>query len=183
MQSILPPVIAKNDKKAKWLIAVFSFVVFMAVVILGRVKLDINPGFDVHIFARFNAIINSIVSVLLLVALIAVKNKNYQLHKRLMLLAMLLSVLFLISYICHHLLAGETHFGGSGSLRYLYFFILGTHIVLAAFILPFILFTAYRALIAEFPRHRKLARITWPLWFYVSVTGVLVYLLISPYYQ
>jgi putative membrane protein len=100
-----------------------------------------------------------------------------------MLTAILLSSLFLISYICHHLLAGDTKFGGSGTVRYIYYFILGTHIVLAGVILPFILFTAYRALIGEFDKHKKLVRITWPVWFYVAVTGVIVYLMISPYYN
>jgi putative membrane protein len=100
-----------------------------------------------------------------------------------MIAAMILSCLFLVSYICHHLFTGETKFGGQGSIRYFYYFILGTHILLAAVILPFILFTAYRGLTAEWPRHRKLAKITWPVWLYVSVTGVLVYLMISPYYS
>ena len=100
-----------------------------------------------------------------------------------MFLAISLSSLFLISYICHHLLAGETKFGGQNTLRYVYYFVLGTHIVLAAIILPFILFTAYRALTGEWNRHKKIAKYTWPLWLYVSITGVLVYLFISPYYQ
>jgi putative membrane protein len=104
-------------------------------------------------------------------------------HKKIMMSAIILSVLFLVSYIAHHLLSGDTKFGGEGAIRYLYFFILITHIFLAAVILPFILFTAYRALVAEWPAHRKLAKITWPIWFYVSVTGVVVYLMISPYYQ
>jgi putative membrane protein len=97
-------------------------------------------------------------------------------------MAMLLSVLFLLSYICHHLFAGDTSFGGKGLIRYVYYIILITHIILAAIVLPFILFTAYRALIDEREKHRKLAKITWPLWFYVAVTGPVVYLLISPYY-
>jgi len=179
---MLDPVIAKNDRKAKWLIGIFSFVVFTVIVILGRVKLNINPTFDVHIFARINAIINSFVTALLLAALIAVKMKHYVVHMRLMLTAMILSIIFLLSYIAHHLLSGETKFGGTGTIRYVYYFILGTHILLAAVVLPFILFTAYRGLTGEFPRHKKLARITWPVWFYVSVTGVIVYLMISPYY-
>lgn len=101
----------KNDKKAKWLIFTFSAIVFAAVVALGRVKLDVQVGFDVHIFAAINAVINSMVAVLLLAALVAVKSRKYQLHKQLMLAAMVLSILFLVSYICHHLLAGETRFG------------------------------------------------------------------------
>jgi putative membrane protein len=179
---MLAPVLQKNDKKARTLILVFSAIVFAAVVALGRVKLNVNLGFDVHVFAFANSIINSLVAVLLVAALIAVKSKNYTLHKNLMLSAMVLSILFLVSYICHHLFAGETKFGGTGTAKTIYYIILGTHIPLAGLILPFILFTAYRALIAEFPQHKKLARITWPIWFYVAVTGVIVYWMISPYY-
>lgn len=174
--------IKKNDKMARLLILTVSAVVFMAVVILKNVKLNIQPGFNVHVFATVNAVINSIVSVLLLAALNAVKKGNYRSHKKLMITSMMLSILFLVSYIAHHLLSGNTVFGGTGTIRYIYFFILITHIFLAAVILPFILFTAYRGLVAEWPAHRKLAKITWPIWFYVSVTGVAVYLMISPYY-
>jgi putative membrane protein len=109
---------------------------------------------------------------------------------------MLLSVVFLVSYILHHLFAGSTLYGdmdrngtvdaaektAAGTMRYVYFFLLGTHILLAGVSLPFILFTAYRALIGENERHRKIAKITWPLWFYVAVTGPVVYLMISAYY-
>ncbi len=179
---MLPPVLKKNDAKARWLIGVFSIIVFAVIVALGRIKLGFQLDFDPHVFARINAVVNSSVSVLLVAALAAVKRKNYILHKRLMITAMILSIIFLVSYIAHHLLAGETKFGGTGSIRYLYFIILSTHIFLAAIILPFILFTAYRALVAEWPRHRRLARITWPIWFYVAVTGVVVYFMISPYY-
>lgn len=193
---MLAPVLPKNDKKAWWLIGIVSFVVFAAVVLLSRIKLEVNLGFDVHVFATINAVINSLVTILLLAGLITVKSKNYLLHKKIMITAMILSVLFLVSYICHHLFAGETRFGDldhdgivteaekaqAGGLRTFYYIILGTHIPLAGIILPFILFTAYRALVGEWPRHRKLARITWPVWFYVAFTGVLVYLLISPYY-
>jgi putative membrane protein len=193
---MLPPVLAKNDKQAKWLILVFSFVVFAAVVLLGRIKLEVDLGFDVHVFAKLNAFVNSIVSLLLLAGLMVVKQGKYEQHKKIMIAALVLSVIFLISYICHHLFAGETKFGDidhdgvvsetekalAGSKRTFYYIILITHIPLAGIILPFILFTAYRALIGEWPKHVKLARITWPIWLYVSVTGVLVYLLISPYY-
>lgn len=173
----------KNDARARVLIIAVSVIVFGAVVALGKVKLDVQLGFDEHVFAKVNAAINSIVSVLLLLALIAVKNKKYLLHKRTMITAIILSSLFLVSYICHHLFTGETKFGGEGNIRYVYYFILGTHIILAAIILPFILFTAYRSMIGEFAKHKKLARITWPIWFYVAVTGVIVYFMISPYYS
>ncbi len=191
------PALRKNDKKATWLIIVFSFVVFAAVSFLTQVKFDIELGFDVHIFALANAIINSVIAVLLLLALIAVKSRNYILHKRLMLTALILSVVFLVSYIAHHLLAGEAIYGDANhdgvlsdaekiavsGTRNFYLIILLSHIFLAAIILPFILFTAYRALIGEYPKHKKLARITWPLWFYVAVTGPVVYWMIHPYYR
>jgi putative membrane protein len=179
---MLPPVLSKNDKLATRLIWLFSFIVFTAVVVLGRVKLDVDLGFDVHVFALANSIINSMVALLLIGALWAVKTGRYQAHKNMMLAAMILSILFLVSYIAHHLLAGETSFGGEGMLRTVYYVILITHIPLAGLILPFILFTAYRALISEWPAHKKLAKITWPIWLYVAVSGVLVYWMISPYY-
>jgi putative membrane protein len=186
----------KNDKRAYWIIGILSVVVFGAVVAIGRFKLNVEPGFDVHVFAKINAVINTLVALLLVAGLIAIKNGRYKLHKRIMIGAMALSVLFLVSYIAHHLLAGEARFGdinhdglvsadeklAAGGLRIIYLLLLATHIILAAFILPFILFTAYRALIAEWPAHRKLAKYTWPLWLYVAITGPIVYLMISPYY-
>jgi putative membrane protein len=174
--------LTKNDRRARTLILLVSFVVFAAIVMLGRVKLDVELPFNERIFARLNAIINTMVAVLLVAGIVTAKKRQYDTHKKVMLSAMGLSLLFLISYICHHLFAGETSFGGEGTIRYVYYFILITHIILAAIILPFILFTAYRALIGENERHRKLAKITWPIWFYVALTGPIVYLLISPYY-
>ena len=179
---MLAPLIRKNDKTARLLIFTAAFVVFAAVVVLSRVKLEVDPGFDVHIFAMINAIINSGVSLVLIMAYMAVRKKRYVAHRNLMYSAILLSTIFLVSYIAHHLLAGDTKYGGEGVIRYFYYFILITHILLAAVILPFILFTAYRALTGEFEKHKKLSRYTFPLWLYVSITGVLVYLLISPYY-
>ena len=175
--------IPKNDKVARTLIFIVSFVVFAAVVMLGRVKLDVDLGFDERIFAKANAVINSMVAVLLVAGIVTAKSRKYETHKKIMLSAMVLSLIFLISYICHHLFAGETKFGGEGTIRYVYYAILITHIILAAIILPFILFTAYRALIGENAAHRKLAKVTWPIWFYVALTGPVVYLLISPYYS
>lgn len=174
--------LTKNDQRARNLIYLVSFVVFAVVVLIGRFKLQVDLGFNVHVFAQINAVINALVAVLLVAGLISAKNGRYETHKKIMLTAMVLSILFLVSYIAHHLLAAETKFGGAGTIRYVYFFILATHIFLAAIILPFILFTAYRALINENERHRKLAKITWPIWFYVAVTGPVVYWLISPYY-
>ena len=194
---MLQPSLTKNDKKARLLIYTVSFVVFGAVVFLSKYKLNVDLGFNVHVFAKANAVINTIVAVLLLAGLFAATQKRYELHKKIMFTAIALSVLFLLSYIAHHLLAGDTKYGDlnhdgiisidektvAGNLRMFYYFILITHIPLAAIVLPFILFTAYRALIGEYGQHKKLVRITWPLWFYVAVTGVVVYLMISPYYN
>ena len=179
---MLDAVWKKNDVRARSVIIAVSIMVFAAIVLLSRVKLNVQLGFDEHLFAKINAIINSAVSILLLAGLIVVKNKKYLLHKRIMITAIILSCLFLVSYICHHLFTGETKFGGVGTIRYIYYFILGTHIVLAGVILPFILFTAYRAMTGEWVKHRKLSKITWPIWLYVAMTGVAVYFMISPYY-
>ena len=194
---MLQPSLTKNDKKAKLLIYTVSFVVFAAVVFLSKFKLDVDPGFDVHVFAKANAVINSMVALLLVAGLFFVKQHKYVVHKKIMLTAISLSVLFLLSYIAHHLLAGDTKYGDinhdgivsideksvAGNMRMIYYFILITHIPLAAIILPFILFTAYRALTGDYEKHKKLVRFTWPVWFYVAVTGVVVYLMISPYYS
>jgi len=196
---MLSPSLQKNDSKAKWLIGIFSVLVFSVVSILGRYNLagKVNLPFDVHIFAKANALINATVAVLLLAGLYFVKQRNYELHKKIMILAMILSVLFLVSYICHHLFAGETLYGdtdgikglseaervAAGGSRTIYLLILITHIPLAGLALPFILFAAYRAMIGEYDKHKKIVRIIWPVWFYVAITGVIVYLMISPYYS
>jgi putative membrane protein len=196
---MLAPSLEKNDKKAKTLIITFSIIVFAAVSILGKYNLagKVTLPFDVHIFAAINGIINACVAVLLIAGLLTVKRKNYHLHKNIMLTAMILSVLFLVSYICHHLFAGEAIYGetdgiaglsqaeraAAGNMRTVYLAILITHIPLAGLALPFILFAAYRALTGEYEKHKRLVRIIWPVWFYVAVTGVIVYLMISPYYK
>ncbi len=194
---MLAPSLQKNDRKARVFIFTVSLIVFTAVIILSRVKLDMDLPFDVHIFATANAVINTLVTICLIAGLMAVKKRHYGLHKKIMLTAIALSVIFLISYIAHHLLAGETRFGDmnhdglisdeeklqAGSMRMIYYFLLITHIPLAAIILPFILYTAYRALTGEYQKHKKLTRFTWPLWFFVALSGVLIYLMISPYYN
>ena len=186
----------KNDRKAAIWIYSFSVIVFVAVTALERVTVNVDLGFDPHLLALVNAAINTTVSVLLIAGLIAAKSRKLTTHKNIMLTAIGLSVIFLITYILHHLFAGSTLYGdvdkngvvdaaekaAAGSMRYLYFFLLGTHILLAGISLPFILFTAYRGLINENARHRKIAKITWPLWFYVAVSGPIVYWMISKFY-
>jgi putative membrane protein len=189
----------KNDQRAKWLIGIFSVIVFVVVTVLGKYNLagQVQVPFDVHVFALCNAIINGLVAILLIAGLLTAKKGVYVVHKKIMIAALVLSVLFLVSYICHHLLAGETMYGetdgvaglseaekiAAGSGRTIYLLILITHIPLAGLALPFILFAAYRALTGEFDKHKKLVRIVWPIWFYVAITGVIVYLMIAPYYK
>ncbi|MBL0129653.1 MAG: DUF420 domain-containing protein [Flavobacteriales bacterium] len=170
------------DKKANRAIWIFSVIVFLLVVILNRVQVPAPDGFDVHVFARINAILNSLVSVLLIIGLLTARAGKWTAHRGVMMSAIMLSVLFLVSYILHHLFAGDTRFGGTGAIKVFYYIILATHILLAAGSLPFILFTAYRALSARYPEHRRMARRVWPIWLFVSLSGVVVYLLISPYY-
>ena len=176
------PVLVKNDKLAYWIIGILSVVVFSIVAALPQIHLGIQLPFNPHIFAAVNAAINSTVSVLLVLAYYLVRKRQYEAHKKVMLTAIVLSSLFLVSYIAHHLFAGDTKFGGVGSIRYVYFTLLITHIALAAIILPFILYTAYQSLTGDYASHKKIARYTFPLWLYVSITGVVVYLFISPYY-
>ena len=186
MNQLLQPAFRKNDKKATWLIIIFSVVVFAAVSILTKIKLNVELGFDIHIFALANAIINAIIAVLLLSALIAVKRTNYMLHKQLMVAALFLSIIFLVSYIAHHLLAGEAVYGDANhdgilsdgekvavsGTRPFYLIILLSHIFLAGIILPFILFTAYRGLIAEYPKHKKLRALPGPFGFMLRLPGL-----------
>ncbi len=194
---MLTPAFQKNDVKAKWLIGIFSVIVFAVVTILGRYNLagKVNLSFDVHIFAFINAVINAMVALLLLIGLYTAKQRQFLIHKKVMLTAMVLSILFLVSYICHHLFAGETIYGetdgikglsdaekAAASGRNIYLLILLTHIPLAGLALPFILFAAYRALTGEYDKHKKLVRVIWPVWFYVALTGVIVYIMIKPYY-
>lgn len=183
MRSHYPrPSLKVAEPKAKRFIWVFSAIVFLAVVVLNRVQAPAPDGIDVHVFARINAVINSLVSLLLIAGLFTARAAKWTAHRGVMIAAMTLSVLFLVSYILHHLFAGETPFGGEGTIKVLYYIILGTHILLAALSLPYILFTAYRGLSGRYPEHRRLARRVWPIWLYVSVSGVVVYALISPYY-
>lgn len=192
------PSLKKNDKKANRIIVVLSVVISLVVASLSRIPPPKFPfDFSVHVFAFINSVINSAVAVLLVAGLLAVKQRKYILHKNIMMLAIVLSVLFLVFYISHHLFAGDSKFGdinhdnilseaekaAVGGIRYFYYAILITHIILAVVMLPFILWTAYRALIGEYARHKKLARYTWPLWFYIAVTGVIVYWMIAPYYS
>lgn len=187
----------KNDKKAHLVIWVFSAIVFLAISILDRITLDLRLPFDKHIFALLSAIVNTMVSILLIAGFITIKLGHRRLHENIMLSTMGLSILFLVFYILHHLFTGETHYGDAnldgvlsdyerkvaGVARYVYYFIISSHILLAAITMPLVLYTAYRALIGEFYMHKQLVKLTFPMWLYVAITGVVVYLMISPYYR
>lgn len=179
----LQPMIKPNDRLAKIIITILSVVVFAVVVALDRMPPLVFPfDFDPHYLAMGVGIINSLVAILLVAGLITARNRNFVLHKKIMFTAIILSIFFLVFYIGHHLFAGSTKYGGDGIIRYVYYVLLITHIFLAAIVLPFILYTAYRALTGEYGKHKKNAKLTWPIWFYVAVSGVIVYLMIKPYY-
>lgn len=138
--------------------------------------------FDVHVLPLINALLNGSTALLLIGALIAVKNRNIDLHKRLIYVGMGLSLLFLVVYIMYHTTAGHTKFGGEGTIRYIYFFLLLTHIVLAAIQAPFVLYAFLYGYTGQIEKHQKIVKFSYPIWLYVSITGVICYLMISPYY-
>lgn len=171
-----------NATSTKRLIIVLSIVVPVLVAILYLLPKNFSVGEEVYYLPMLNAFLNGSTSILLVAGFIAIKNGKKQIHKRIMLSALVLSVLFLLSYVTYHALTESTPFGGEGTIKIIYLVILLTHIVLAIAIVPLVLITFSRALTAKFDKHRKIARITLPLWLYVTVTGVVVYLMISPYY-
>ncbi|MBF6607414.1 MAG: DUF420 domain-containing protein [Flavobacterium sp.] len=172
------------DKKYNgWIIAV-SVVVPLVVALLFSVKLK-DFGFDVEpltFLPPIYATINGLTAVLLVLGVNAIRRGNQKLHERLMTSAIGLSVLFLVMYVAYHMTSDSTRFGGEGAIRYVYFFILLSHILLSIAVIPLVLISYVRALAQRYDRHRKIARITFPIWLYVAVSGVVVYLMISPYY-
>ncbi len=173
-----------TEKKYRVWIIILSVVIPIAVAILFGIKLK-DYGIDVEpltFLPPVYAAINGLTAIVLILAVRAIKNGNRTLHERLMKTAIGLSVLFLLMYVAYHMTSDSTSFGGEGVIRYVYFFILITHIALSIIIIPLVLFTYVRALAERFDKHRKLARITFPIWLYVAITGVVVYLMISPYY-
>ena len=143
---------------------------------------QLDLGFDASILATINAAINGTVSILLVTGFLLIRRGNREAHKKVMLSAFTLSALFLVTYVLYHLSHGEKHFAGEGAVRGVYFFILISHIVLSAFVIPLSSFSIFHALSNAIPNHRKLAKITFPLWLYVAVTGVVVYVMNSILY-
>lgn len=170
----------KQQRRFNRWIAVVSVAVPVVVALLFGIRIpDVEPlGFLPPIYAS----INGLTAVLLLLALWAIKQGHRRLHQQLMTTCVALSLLFLVMYVAYHMTSDSTPYGGEGAIRYLYYFILISHILLSIVVIPLVLHTYARAYLKNFEAHRKLARITFPVWLYVAVTGVVVYLMISPYY-
>ncbi|GAA4279875.1 DUF420 domain-containing protein [Gaetbulibacter aestuarii] len=170
----------ENDEKYNKVIVLLSIAIPLVVAILFGVRIDVDlPVFLPPIYASINAA----TALVLVLAFMAIRNNKITLHRRLMKFAIALSVAFLVMYVAYHMTSDSTKYGGEGVLRYIYFFILITHILLSIAVIPFVLLTYVRAITNNFEKHKKIAKITFPLWLYVAVTGVLVYILISPYYS
>ena len=166
-------------KYNKWIV-ILSILIPLVVAILFGVKIDAElPVFLPPIYASINAL----TSIILIVAVWAVKNKKLKLHEQLMKTAILFSIFFLLMYVAYHMTSESTKFGGEGNIKIFYFILLISHIVLSIIVIPFVLITYVRAITNNIELHKKIAKITFPLWLYVAISGVVVYLLIAPYYQ
>jgi putative membrane protein len=171
--------VGQQKEPYKKLIIAVSIAIPLVVAVLFGVKV---PGYDLSFLPPIYATINGVTAVLLVSALIAIKNGKRKLHENLMKTNIALSAAFLVMYVLYHMTSDPTSYGGEGALKYIYFFILITHILLSVAVIPLVLFTFVRAWRGDYVRHRALAKITFPIWLYVAVTGVIVYLMISPYY-
>ena len=170
-----------DDKKYNKLIVVLSIVVPIVVAALFGIKIpNVEP---LSFLPPIYATINGLTAVLLVFAFLAIKKKNSALHKNLMTTAICCSVAFLVLYVAYHMTSDSTNFGGEGFVKYFYYFILLTHIIMSIVVIPFVLITYVRAITKNFEKHKKIAKITFPLWLYVAVSGVIVYIMISPYYS
>lgn len=169
-----------NEQKYKKFITIVSIVIPIAVAALFGIRIpNVEP---LSFLPPIYATINGLTAVLLIGSILAIKNGNRKLHEQLNTTALVFSALFLVMYVAYHMTSESTKFGGEGAIKYVYYFILITHILLSIVVIPFVLFTYMRAKLGQFPQHRKIAKVTFPLWLYVAITGVVVYVMISPYY-
>ena len=171
--------ISKNDKKLKQAIWAVSIVIPIAVAILFTVKIE---GLDLGFLPPIYASLNALTAIGLIVAIIAIKRKNRKLHQRVIQVCLIFSILFLLLYVLYHMTSDTTPYGGEGILKMIYFFLLISHILLSMVVIPIVLFAYLFAWQGDFVRHKKWTKFAFPLWLYVAVTGVLVYVMISPYY-
>lgn len=172
----------RNYNPLIWTISVIAVILILGINYIPRSTTGTIAGIDLKVLPLLNAIFNGIAFILLICALVMIKQKKIKAHTYFIYGAFGATALFLISYLTYHAMAGSTHFGGEGLLSYLYYFVLITHIILATILLPLALITLGKGLNMDVVKHRKIARWTMPIWLYVSLTGVLVYLMISPYY-
>ncbi|GGF80880.1 DUF420 domain-containing protein [Wenyingzhuangia marina] len=169
----------ETKKNYKKLITLLSIVIPVAVAVLFGVKIEMTlPVFLPPIYAT----INGITAILLIAAVISVKNGNIKRHEFLIKTAMVCSALFLVMYVLYHMTSDSTKYGGTGAIKYVYFFILISHIILSIAVIPLVLTTFVRGINGEVEKHRKMAKYTFPIWLYVAITGVIVYIMINPYY-
>jgi len=170
---------AEEKQPYQKVIIALSIILPLAVAVLFKVKI---PGYDLSFLPPIYASINGLTAVLLIIAVVAIKNNKRKLHETLMKTCIGLSAVFLVMYVLYHMTSDSTPYGGEGPMRIVYYVILISHILLSVVVVPFVLFTFSRALSGNFERHKALARFTFPIWLYVAITGVIVYLMISPYY-
>lgn len=171
-----------RDRKYLVLIAILSVAIPVVVAMLFFMPKEGSKSVDVSFLPTLHAILNSLTAVALIIGYVNIKRGNIRIHRVSMVTAFSLSAIFLVSYVTYHFLGERTIYGGDGFLKMFYYFVLLTHIVLAVVIVPLVLLSVYFAITEQFVRHRRISRWTFPIWLYVAVTGVLVYLLISPYY-
>src|SRR5699024_10513925 len=172
----------RNYTSLIWGISIIAIILILAINYIPRSTTETIFGMRLTVLPLINAILNGFAFILLILALVMVKKGNIKAHRNYIIAAFCATFLFLITYFTYHALAGSTSFGGDGFLKYLYYFILISHIILSSILLPLALFTLTKGLNMQVEKHKKIARFTMPIWLYVSLTGVLVYLLISPYY-
>ncbi|MBE9491140.1 MAG: DUF420 domain-containing protein [Bacteroidetes bacterium] len=169
-----------DNKKYNRLIWVLSIVIPIAVAALFGIRI---PGVErLGFLPPIYATINGLTAIVLILAVIQIKKGNIKTHEQLIKTAIAFSVIFLLLYVTYHMTSDSTKYGGEGTLKYVYYFVLLTHIILSIVVIPFVLITFVRGLTGQFKRHKKIAKITFPLWLYVAISGVIVYLMISPYY-
>lgn len=174
--------VTQKEKMYNWWIVALSVIIPVAVAVLFTVKIEI-PGVDrLGFLPPIYATINAFTAVILVIGVIQIKNGNRKTHENLMKLAIGLSALFLVMYVIYHMTSTSTPFGGEGSIRTVYFIILISHILLSIAVIPLVLISFVKALSQRFDKHKKIAKITFPIWLYVAISGVIVYIMISPYY-
>ncbi len=167
-------------KKLNRIAYILSAIILIVIGMMRRIKID--TSIDFSFLPPFHATMNAITAVVLIFAVVKIRQKNVRAHQKAMTLAMITSAIFLISYVVYHLTTAETRFGGEGFVRTFYFILLITHVVLAAVTLPFIMFTFIRGFTGQIDRHRKMAKWVFPLWLYVAISGPICYLMLRPYY-